>query len=119
MNGEQIPLPVTPPHTESFPVIRVDPKFLNKPDKLGAPGFGWRTWCSDMRSWLVAIDVRFRKWLDEAEVRAVPFRMDGVLESTAQGSSVLYAILKSYTQDADASIVNESEEMNGFEAWRR
>ena len=57
---EQILLPVMrllPEHQEMALLIRIDSKFLNKPEKFGVPGIDWQMGCLIMRSWISTSNV--------------------------------------------------------------
>ena len=51
-----------------------------------------------MRSWITAIDARYRDWLDESEARRQPIVIMGSVDSVLQGAMALHAVLRSYTE---------------------
>ena len=110
------PVPVSPPHDRRAERQSLDPRLLERPEKLPKNAEAWRFWKLRASGWLGCVDVRYKLLLIEAAEFENPITSVSPLISDLD--SFLYNQLLGWLEGEQLEVMMRGPEGAGFEAWR-
>jgi hypothetical protein len=110
------PVPSTPVYERRQERPMLDPRLLERPERLPKDPESWRLWKLRVTGWLGCVDPRYRALLEEAA--NFEHHITSVNSSIAELDSFLYNQLLGWLEGEQLEVMMRGPEGAGFEAWR-